>query len=479
MRDDISRGKLLFKNIGILTVSNFSSKILVFLLVPLYTSILSSEEYGTYDIVYSTIQLLYPIFTLNIADAVMRFSMDQKYNNQVVCSAGYRVLLLGMIPCFTFMLLSARFHFISAISGYEILILLYYVFYCTYQFLLQYAKGTERVSDMGIAGILSTVILVLSCFLFLIIYKTGLKGFYLANTLAQAVPCIFLSVRLRTYRLWKIRSTEHGLLSSMFAYSIPLIVTLIGWWVNNTADKYTVVFMCGASAAGLISIAYKIPSVISVIHSIFVQAWQITAIKEYEKKDVKRFYGKSFSVVNHLLCIICSIIILFTKPVGRLLYQKEFFEAWQFVPFLVISCVFNSAAGFLGPILAAKKDSKSMALSALYGSAANIVLNIGLVYLAGVQGACIATLISSFIIFYFRKIACVNDVLFTNNKQTYIIWFLLIAQAVIEIYTHYWYIELLLIIVIAWMCRNQIMALYKLLREFMPSAKRKINNGSL
>ncbi|HAQ8217931.1 TPA: oligosaccharide flippase family protein, partial [Enterococcus faecium] len=54
----MSKTKYLIKNMGILTISNFSSKILVFLLVPLYTSVLSTTEYGTYDLTISTATLL-------------------------------------------------------------------------------------------------------------------------------------------------------------------------------------------------------------------------------------------------------------------------------------------------------------------------------------------------------------------------------------------------------------------------------------
>ena len=97
-----TKSKFLIKNIGILTVSNFASKILVFLLVPLYTSILSTEDYGIYDIVYSTIQLLFPILTLNISDAVMRFSMDNNKNLDEVAMVGFKILIRGCLPIIFF-----------------------------------------------------------------------------------------------------------------------------------------------------------------------------------------------------------------------------------------------------------------------------------------------------------------------------------------------------------------------------------------
>lgn len=80
----MSKSSYLIKNMGILTISNFSSKILVFLLVPLYTSVLSTKEYGTYDLAVSTATLLYPILTLNIVDAVMRFLMDKESDKKAI-----------------------------------------------------------------------------------------------------------------------------------------------------------------------------------------------------------------------------------------------------------------------------------------------------------------------------------------------------------------------------------------------------------
>ena len=70
--------KYLIKNIGLLAFSNFSSKVLVFLLVPLYTNVLTTLEYGIYDLAISTVSLLAPVLTINISDAVMRFLINEK-----------------------------------------------------------------------------------------------------------------------------------------------------------------------------------------------------------------------------------------------------------------------------------------------------------------------------------------------------------------------------------------------------------------
>lgn len=73
----MNKYKYLFKNIGLLTLSSFATKLLSFFLVPLYTNILTTTEYGTYDLFNTTVGVLLPILTLNVQDAVMRFAMDR------------------------------------------------------------------------------------------------------------------------------------------------------------------------------------------------------------------------------------------------------------------------------------------------------------------------------------------------------------------------------------------------------------------
>lgn len=85
--------KYLLKNIGLLTLSSFATKFLSFFLVPLYTNILSTTEYGTYDLFNTTIGVLLPLLTLNIHEAVLRFLLDKNNNRQAVVTVGARYFI--------------------------------------------------------------------------------------------------------------------------------------------------------------------------------------------------------------------------------------------------------------------------------------------------------------------------------------------------------------------------------------------------
>ena len=457
-----NRSKYLFKNIGIFTISNFASKILVFLLVPLYTSILSTEEVGIYDLVVSTVTLLYPILTANIVDAVMRFSMDKANSKEEIISIAIRFICISWLVGGVTLFILRSVSIVPQIEGYEILIFAYFVFYVLNQLLLQFSKGVERVSDMGIAGVIGTIAMIGSNILFLVVFRFGLTGFFLANILAQVLPVVYLSIRLRFWSFIDFKRINKSLRREMLIYCTPLIATTIGWWVNSTSDKYVVALMVGVGANGLLSVAYKIPQIINTLQGIFIQAWQISAIREYGENDTVVFYGRTFKYINLLMCAACSLLIILTKPIGHLLYQKDFFSAWQYVPFLLVSCVLNSASSFLGPILAAKKDSKSMALSAVYGASTNVILNILLVYIIGVQGATTATIISSLIIYCVRKKAVGDEINISGYWIVLFTWAALCIQAVMEIYTPFWWAEIIVMGIMLFLNKKDILLVFNM-----------------
>ena len=462
------RSGFLLKNVGMLTISNFASKILVFFLVPVYTNALSTQDYGTFDLAISTVTMLYPILTVNIVDAVMRFCLDDQYDKGAVIAIGKKYMVRS-IAVAGLLALSLYFGKPLDLSGSLVcLVFLYYTAYAVHQFAIQLAKGLERVKDMAIAGVAGTVVMVATNILFLVAFPCGLPGFFVANILAQAVPAVFLAIKLKAW-IFEGSRTDLRLQKEMLAYCAPLIFTVLGWWINSAADRYVVTYLCGVAASGILSVAYKIPGIINILQGIFIQAWQISAMKEYGESDTAKFYGGTFSALNTLMCAACAWLILLTRPIAGMLFAKDFYEGWQYVPFLLISSVLNCASGFLGPILSAKKDSKAMARSAIDGSAINVVLNISLVSWVGIQGAAIATAISSYAIYAVRRKAAGDDIRMESYGRVLATWGLLCVQAVVEIYMTSRYLEIGLMLMMLWVNRNSVRSLFDMVRKIAAS----------
>ena len=457
------RDKFLINNIKVLTISNFSSKILGFLLVPLYTNILLTKEVGEYDLIVSFISLLFPVLTVNISDGVMRFLMESDEKKSDVMSVGVRFMLYGMTAGIIIFFLLNYVLKVRVVKEYFYLILLLLFAHFFHNFMIQVSKGLEKVRGLSISGVLGTLVSLMLCFLLLNIFKMGIKGFYYVGIFGELIPAVYLYIDSKTWKYTKIDKLNLTLQTKMVAFCAPLIATAVGWWINSESDKYIVKCFCGASICGLLAVSYKIPGIINMFHNIFIQAWQISAIKEYGLDDTSIFYGKTFEIINFLMCAACSWLILLSKPIGYVLFKKDFFAAWQFAPFLLISCVFNNASGLLGPILSAQKASKPMALSAVYGAIANIVLNILFVFLIGAQGVTIATVIASFIIYIVRKKAVGNNIIISDYYIIIFTWMMLMAQAFFEVYFNLWLIELFIMLIMLYLNRKNFFFVLKFL----------------
>ena len=93
----MGRYKYLANNIALFSVSNFVSKILVFLLVPFYTSVLTTEEYGIADIMQVTLLLLVPALTMNMGEAALRFGIEKETQRADILRVGLKYSGLAML----------------------------------------------------------------------------------------------------------------------------------------------------------------------------------------------------------------------------------------------------------------------------------------------------------------------------------------------------------------------------------------------
>lgn len=454
----MSKYKELAKNTGIFALANFSSKILIFLLVPIYTRVLTTTEYGFYDLVYTTIQLFVPILTLNISEAVMRFLMKDGVSKKSVFSIAVLDIFIGSIAFALLLLVNNLFSLSDLISQYSIYIFVIFVFYTLNNFLIQFSKGIDKIGVTAISGVISTAVMLAMNVILLVVFDWGLLGFFIANVCGYVIPCIYIVSRLRLWELFEIK-IDKKLQWEMVYYALPLVLNILSWWVNNTSDRYIVTAIVGIQASAIISVAYKIPQILSTISAIFIQSWQISAIKIQEDKSDTTFVSNMLLYYNALLLIIASGIILFVKPISNILFGISFYSAWELVPFLIISSLFNAISGCIGAIMGAKMDTHNIAKSALVGMIANIILNMVLTFLMGPQGITISTLIASFLIFYMRKDS-VKEINSETYRAIYLSWILLVVEACLLIYMDFIIGALIAMVINLFLLKDVIKPLY-------------------
>ena len=432
----------LFKNMGFLFIGSFSSKILVFLLVPLYTAVLSTAEYGSYDLIYTTVQLLAPLLTLNIVDGILRFTVDTDLaGRKGIFTIGIKYIAISVVIVLAVAAVCAQVFHIDIISEFFLEFILMYIAYLLNQFAILFARGLDDTLGTAIGGIIGTACMVSLNLLFLLVFKLGLKGYFYANILSWLIPVIYLVIRdkMMGYLEWKqLGGAGKALEKRVVSYCFPLVFNTMSWTINNLSDRYVVTWMCGIDANGIYSVSYKIPAILNSIQSIFISAWQLSAIKELQSKDGPEFFSKTYQGCHSIMVLLCSGLIAATRIMAGLMFANAFYSAWEFVPVLLLYVVFNTLSGTIGGVFTAAMDSKAFANSALVGATTNIVLNFVFVYFWGVMGAAVATVISSIVIwgmrFYYSKR---HITWLLNMKKCYADFVLLVVQAVLmTVITH-------------------------------------------
>ena len=193
----------------------------------------------------------------------------------------------------------------------------------------------------------------------------------------------------------------------MLKYSIPLIPTTVFWWITSVSDRYMVNAMIGSDANGIYAVSYKLPTLLTLVSTIFMQAWQFSAVTESEgdKTEHAEFFSQVWRSFQAVMFLAGTVVIALAKPAMKILTTDDYYEAWKYIPLLSVSMVFTAFTSFMGTVYVVNKKSGISFITAMIGALINIICNFILIPSKfGVQGAAIATVFSYFVVFIIRAV---------------------------------------------------------------------------
>lgn len=372
--------KKLAGNTLLFAIANFGTKLISFLLVPLYTYTLTKAEYGIVDLILTTISMLSPIFALSIADAVFRYSMDEKEVSSALTN-GLLITFLGSLVVLVITPIFSLFKIPFPLLFSNSLVLSLFV-----GLLQNYARAAGFERSFAWSGVVSGVVISVANIIFLVRFKMGVKGYMLSIILAYTCVVLYLFLSLKLWKKIDISSISVKKIKKYLQYSIPLIPNAFSWWFTNDANRYFILFFVGASGNGLYAVANKIPSLLNMIYNIFSQAWQMSAVEEFESKDGK-FYSSILNWSVYILLVISCTLLAFIKTFMHYFVAPSYYDSWKFVSFLLLAAIFSNISAFLGTIFLAAKETKSILSTTFLGMITNLIFNLILIPIFGVNGA--------------------------------------------------------------------------------------------
>lgn len=399
----MNKYKTLLSNTLLISIGTFGSKILVFFMVRFYTGYLTPSDYGTADLITQTANLLFPIISMGITDGVFRFALDNERGRRSVFTVGFITITVGSV---FFLAVIPLLNIVKEFKGYIWLIVIYTMAYCYHSLCAQFIRAKGDTALFAVQGIINTSLVIGLNILFLAVFKIGVTGYVLSVVLADFLCTIFLFVKERLWRQFTLHPRKIAF-KRMLRYSIPLIPATIFWWITSVSDRYMVNAMIGSTENGIYAVSYKIPTILTLVSTIFMQAWQFSAVTEShgDRKEHIRFFTNVWRSFQAVMFLAGSVIIAFAKPAIRILSTEQYYSAWEYVPLLSASMIFTAFVSFTGTVYVVTKQSGISFITAMAGAVINIALNLLLIPSPlGVQGAAIATFLSYFAVFLIRAV---------------------------------------------------------------------------
>jgi len=413
----MSRSSNLIKNTGIYFIGNFASKILAFLLLPLYTHRLQSDEFGYVNLFITAACFLIPIFSLQVIDAAYRFMLDSKSeetskiiisNTLIIYFVGILVFLITFIP----IAIIFKIKFGLTFCLYTSVVFLF-------QLIQHLSRGLKRNSEYALSGIILTFVQGISNIFFIVLIGMRSISLMLAPVIASVVGIVFLELRVNVLRKFRLGFIDKKVINELLRYSIPLIPNTMSWWFISSFGTYFLTYYTGSTyASGILEVSNKFPTLITMLNGIFFLAWQESAITQYDAEDRDIYYSKMFNSFSKLQL---SLVIV-TMPLIKIYINESiggaFKESWIYIPPMLVAAVFSSYGSFMGTGYMSTKKTEGAFKTTIIAAIFSVLLNILLIPRIGLMSVPISSCLSYFVfwiirIFDTRKFFNIN----TNYKM--------------------------------------------------------------
>lgn len=393
--------KELLKNTFIIALGKFSTQIVSFLLVSLYTAKLTTDEFGTYDLIITIITFITPFITLTLEESMFRFLIDAKNKREeksIITQTVLTVFTTLTVACVLIFLIIKIFK-IQTTN----LFIPYVIAVVLMALMNALVRGLGKIKLFSLSNFILSVLTIVLNIVFILGTNMKVDGLLLSVIIANLVMVAFLAFRLGLPRFVNPKLYNSKLMMEMLKYSIPLIPHSLSWTIINLSDRLIVTSFLGTASNGVYAVSNKFPTIINTVYNYFAIAWKESAAKALHGDESHKYYNKIYVSLRNLVYAATVVVIAAVPFMFKLLIDKNFAEAYLYIPILVFSVYFSNMASFYGGIFSAYKKTKIIGSTTVVSAIINLVVNLAFIKLFGIYAAAISTLLSSVFLYAYRK----------------------------------------------------------------------------
>jgi O-antigen/teichoic acid export membrane protein len=434
------KGRELTRNTFIYAIGNLGSRILGFLMVPVYSFYLNKNEFGYFDLVITTISLFVPLLTMQLSDSIFRWLLEvdnnaeangeSEWKKSAIITNAFTVVLFNIVvSVFVLVILE---HFFKI--GINLTLFLLLATSTLYPLVQLSVRGLRMNRLFALNGVIYSAITLVANIILLILFHLSVQALFISAIIANIVCGIYMAYKARIFSYINFRTLSGSLVKELLKYGGPLIPNTISWWLVNSANKYIILNYLGIEANGVYAVANRFPAIMVMIDSILIMAWQESAILHYHKEDRNEFFSNVFKKMMYTQLSAALLLVITSPFIIELLISDSFLESWKYMPILYLGVAFSTFSAFYGTIYLSVKRTNIALITSMCSALVNLALCFFLVNKIGLYGVALSTLCGYIFLYAIRVFQTRRYIAINIDKGPLLIFALLFSCSFVALY---------------------------------------------
>ena len=380
------------KTSGIYFAGNVLTKVLSFLLLPLYTSRLNPADFGYYNLSINILTVIIPFFCLEVWSAILRFALnpEREDDRERTIFSAWIILLFGF-TVFTLGYFVAKF-------VYHVPYINYIYVFCIVQ-TLQYAynsiaRGYGENLLYASSGLLCSFVNLSTNVILITVFGQGIESLYTSATLGMILQIVIIECKVKTFKRMSFKLFDWNFLKEMIRFSLPLSFNTICYFFAGSYNSIVISNVLGLESNGLYSVAGKFVTVLTLVTSCFTMSLQEMTYRSSSDKNRGSFYTATINYYFKFITIAILAIIPAVKIVYPFFVADAYAGSLSVVPLYFLSTVASNYSSCLGNYFMAEKQTKPLTISLLVAGITNFILIHSLIGKFGMQASNIALFVA-------------------------------------------------------------------------------------
>lgn len=412
MSNCLEKEKVLINSTVVYFIGNVLTQLLSIALLKMITGNVTTTDYGYFNLIVTIDNLVTPILTLQIADAVFKFMIQTKDKEALYTyyTIGTSIIISGaLVVCFVVVALQK-----VLLIEYPILVSAYIISTNIFSYNQRVVRALGKNKAYVFSNLIKSILCIILQFFFLS-NGFGVKSLFLANTIATLLCVFILIVIVKTYRLFRLKCFDVVIMKEMLRFSVPLIPNTAVWWFQSSVNSLIITSILGVGYFGVYSIANKFASILNLVIGVFNMAWQESAIREYGTNDYNRFATDTFKSYAKIILSGAIILMPFVTVLMPYLLDKSYYSALPLAAGLILSTGFSAFSGYFGSIITAKCETKKLLYTNIVGVFANVCIVFTCIQSMGLWAIVISSIATNILLVITRYYS-VNDIINLDAK---------------------------------------------------------------